>query len=347
MEILFSVGLGVGLLLLVAVVVLLVTLLRRPKIELPESATPEALAQAENRIRAHLTEQLAALEMKSTQRLATLEGNEAQLAATQRKELQSSLAAMEEKLRNVDALSQGVASFSRLLGNVKTRGTWGEWQLGQLLEDMLAPGQFVRNVKPNPRSQKIVEFAIALPGTEEGTPVYLPMDAKFPKEEYERMVTCSKAGDEVGVERERSALMTSMRLFATQVKDYIAPPYTTNFAVLFVPTEGLYLEIMQDEATFADFRKKRILLAGPATIGAVIDALQAGFTTLAVQRRATEVWRLMSDVKAQLDKFVDACDAMDKKLAEATKATNEARSRVDLMRKRLQKVEIPEEEEHA
>ncbi len=319
----------------------------------PDPVTPEALAEAERRIRESFMAQLRELELK-----------ESELARAQRSELgttlnsrfaenmnllQNHLKEVRSSMQQVGALNEtftkldsGVARFNALLANVKTRGTWGEVQLQKLLEDMLVPGQFEQNVKPNPRSNKIVEFALALPGQEEGKKVWLPIDSKFPLEDYEKLL---KEEDAESAERARKALMERIRTFATQVEQYISPPYTTNFAVLFLPTEGLYLEVLRDPAVVEDLRKKHILLTGPQTIAALLNALQFGFRTLAVQKQATKAWDLLTKTKKYVEEFLANCDTVEKRLDDAHTALENARKRVDQINRALRSVTLPEEEE--
>lgn len=342
-------------LLLGAAVAMLVALLRRRGLsadELPRPASPEALADAERRIAEQVTRQLAALELKEAERAkaqrdelgGTLRSRfeeNSRLLDGHLREVRARIEAMGEMRASFERLGAGVARFNALLANVKARGTWGEVQLDKLLEDMLVPGQFERNVKPNPRSAKIVEFALALPGREEGKTVWLPIDSKFPVEDYERLLA---ATDEASAETARKALAERARRFATQVAQYVTPPHTTDFAVLFVPTDGLYLELSRDPALLADLRDKHIMLAGPQTLAALLNALQMGFRTLAVQRQATKAWDLLAKAKRNVDDFLAHCDAVDKKLDEAHKALEAARGRVDQLSRNLRSVTLPEEE---
>lgn len=344
------------LLLLCAAVALLVALLRRRAFvpeELPRSASPEALEAVERRLAEQMTHQLAALELKESQRAkeqrdelgGTLRGRfeeNARLLDGHLREVRARIEAMGEMKATFERLSAGVTRFNALLANVKARGTWGEMQLDKLLEDLLVPSQFARNVKPNPRGAKIVEFALALPGQEEGKTVWLPIDSKFPVEDYERLLA---AADAESAESARKALADRARRFATQVAQYISPPYTTDFAVLFVPTDGLYLELARDPDLLTDLRGKHIMLAGPQSLAALLNALQMGFRTLAVQRQATKAWDLLVKAKRNVDDFLTHCDTVDKKLDEAHKALEAARGRVDQLSRNLRSVTLPEEEE--
>lgn len=319
----------------------------------PDPVTPDALAEAERRIREYFIAHLRDLELKESE-LARAQRTELGSALNTRftehlRLLQEHLKEVRGSMQKVGALNEtfakldsGVERFNTLLANVKARGTWGEVQLQKLLEDVLVPGQFEQNVKPNPRSNKIVEFALALPGQEEGKKVWLPIDSKFPIEDYERLL---QAQDEESAERARKALMERIRTFATQVEQYISPPHTTDFAVLFLPTEGLYLEVLRDTAVADDLRKKHILLTGPQTIAALLNALQFGFRTLAVQKQAAKAWDLLVKTKKYVEEFLGNCDTVEKRLDEAHKALDNARGRVDQINRALRSVTVPEEEE--
>ncbi len=324
------------------------------KSEAAPAVSPEALAESEGRLTAQMTQQLAALEMKESERF---KAQREELGGTLRSRFAENAVLLDRHLQEVrvkmDALgkmdlsfqrlSAGVTRFNTLLANVKARGTWGEVQLAKLLDDLFAFGQYQRNVKPNPRSNKIVEFALALPGQDEGKTVWLPIDSKFPVEDYERLLA---ATDEASAEQARRALVERIKLFATQVKEYIMVPYTTDFAILFLPTDGLYLEATRDASVLDDLRKKHILLAGPQSLAALLNALQMGFKTLEVQKNSAKVWELLTKTKQQIDKFLSFCDKIDGKLEEAHKAVDEARGRVGQLDRHLRTVALPEETEN-
>ncbi len=344
--------------LLGAVVMLLLKLLAKPTFSaeaLPPTVGPEALAEAERRLSALVTNQLTAMELKEAARdksqrdelgnaLRTRLAENARLIDQHLVEVRTKMEALGKLELSFQQLSTGVHRFNTLLANVKARGTWGEVQLEKLLEDLLVSGQFARNVKPNPRSNKIVEFALALPGQEVGKTVWLPIDSKFPVEDYERLLA---ATDEATAERARRALAERLKLFATQVKEYITLPYTTDFAVLFLPTEGLYLEAAQDASVLEDLRAKHILLAGPQSLAALLNALQFGFRTLAVQKQSAKAWDLLAKTKKQVECFLSYCDKIDQKLDEAHKAVEDARGRVDAIDRQLRTVTLPDDEETA
>jgi DNA recombination protein RmuC len=342
--------------LLGAVIQLLLALLRRPaplaREDLPQTLSPESLDGAERRLAEQLAQRLTALELKedAIARAQREELNGAlnvrfkessQLLEMHLKEVRDRLLAMGHITDGVQRLSESVMRFNRLLGNVKARGTWGEVQLERLLADMFVQGQYAKNVKPNPRSNKIVEFALALPGAEEGKTVWLPVDSKFPVEDYERLLAATTAEEAASA---RKSLNTALKLFATQVSEYIQPPHTTDFAVMFLPTEGLFLEAASDGAFVDELQRKHVLLAGPQTLAALFNALQMGFKTLAVQKQSAKAWDLMVKVKRRLDDCLADYDAAMKKLEEAGSKVNSARDRVNSLTRDLRNVTIPEEE---
>ncbi len=319
------------------------------------AVSPETLLATENRLTAQVTQQLAALEMKDSERakaqreelsgtLRTRFEEHALLLDKHLLEVRSKMDALGKMDLSFQQLSAGVTRFNTLLANVKARGTWGEVQLEKLLEDLFAFGQYHRNIRPNPRSNKIVEFALALPGQEEGKTVWLPIDSKFPIEDYERLLN---AHDEHEAEQARKALVERIKLFATQVKEYILVPHTTDFAILFLPTDGLYLEATRDASVIDDMRRKHILLAGPQSLAALLNALQMGFKTLEVQKNAAKVWDLLTKTKQQIEKFLTYCDKIDSKLEEAHKAVDEARGRVNILDRQLRTVSVPEDSEES
>lgn len=240
-------------------------------------------------------------------------------------------------------LASGVGDLKKVLANVKTRGTWGEIQLGNLLEQILTPEQYVTQAKPRPRSAEAVDFAIRLPGREEGeTPVLLPIDAKFPREDYERLVDASEKGDTRGVEEAGRALEVRIRQEAREIRDkYIEPPHTTDFAILYLPIEGLYAEVLRRpglaEALQRDFR---VSVAGPTTLAALLNSLQMGFRTLAIQKRSSEVWKLLAAVKKKFESFGDTFERVQRKIREADTALDAARNDTRILGDKLKGVEV-------
>ncbi|MCE9593708.1 MAG: DNA recombination protein RmuC [Planctomycetes bacterium] len=221
------------------------------------------------------------------------------------------------------ALATGVGDLKRVLANVKTRGNWGEVQLGALLEQMLAPEQFERNVVTRPGSTERVEFAIKLPGRGERSdrPVWLPIDAKFPQEDYQRLIEASERGDAEAVDFAVKQLDQRIRGFAKDIaKKYVEPPHTTDFALMFLPTEGLYAEIVRrTELVETLQREQRIVIAGPTTLAALLNSLQMGFRTLAIEQRSSEIAKVLGEVKTEFGRFGDVIAKVKEKLDQASK----------------------------
>jgi DNA recombination protein RmuC len=224
-------------------------------------------------------------------------------------------------LGEMQALAAGVGDLKRVLTNVKTRGTWGEVQLGTLLEQVLAPAQYDSNVSTKAGSADRVEFAIRMPGRDPSEAgVWLPIDAKFPQENYQRLLEASDRGDPEAVEAAAKELEAFVKASAKDIRDkYLDPPNTTDFGILFLPTEGLYAEVLRRPG-LADVvqRDMRVVLAGPTTLWAVLNSLQMGFRTLAIEKRSGEVWAVLGTVKTQFAKFGDIVSAVQRKLQEAT-----------------------------
>ena len=241
----------------------------------------------------------------------------------------------------VEELHGSMDRFTRLLGNVKARGTWGEWQLGKILDDMFAPGQVGRNVHPD-GSSKVVEFAIALPGQEEGHPVWLPIDSKFPQEDYLRLQQAALDGDSKAEEDAGRALQARVTEFARKVRDlYIIPPFTTDFAVLYLPTEGLYLEVVRHQNTVEKLQREYgVLLAGPTSLVGLINALSVGFRTLAVQRNTSEVIKRLQIVKKALDGFERNHVKLSDAFARAAKVLGDDRTKLNTLTTSLKTISL-------
>lgn len=245
-------------------------------------------------------------------------------------------------LGEMQTLASGVGDLKRVLTNVKTRGTWGEVQLSNLLEQVLTAEQYATNVATKPGSADRVEFAIKLPGRDPGEgQVWLPIDAKFPKEDYERLVEAAERADIEGVESAGKALTERVRLEAKAIQDkYIAPPHTTDFGILFLPTEGLYAEVLRRPGLTERLqRENRVMIAGPTTLAALLNSLQMGFRTLAIERRSSEVWQVLGAVKTEFGKFGEVMDRVQKKLQEATNVIDSAKTRSNVIRRKLRDVE--------
>jgi DNA recombination protein RmuC len=251
------------------------------------------------------------------------------------------LEAVQRGLGEMQSLASGVGDLKRVLSNVKTRGILGEMQLAALLEQMLTPEQYSSNVATVPGSDDRVEFAIRLPGGDRDEQVWLPVDAKFPREDYERLLDAQQLADVEAVERAAAALERRIREEAKSIRGkYIAPPNTTDFAILFLPTEGLYAEIIRRPGLFDSLqREQRVIVAGPTTLSAILNSLQMGFRTLAIQKRSSEVWQLLGAVKSEFGKFGDVLKMVRKKLDEASKHIDNTAVRTRAIERKLRDVE--------
>ncbi|MES2129098.1 MAG: DNA recombination protein RmuC [Pseudomonadota bacterium] len=245
-------------------------------------------------------------------------------------------------LGEMQQLAIGVGDLKRVLTNVKTRGTWGEVQLEMLLEQLLTVEQYAKNVETIPGSGARVEFAVKLPGViEGGAPLWLPIDAKFPKEQYERLVEAAERADADGVAVAGRELERAVRLEAKTIADkYLAPPLTTDFAILFLPTEGLYAEVMRRPGLGDDLQRElRVSIAGPSTLTAILNSLQMGFRTLALEKRSSEVWQVLGAVKTEFGKFGDVLAQTKLTLERAAKNIENAEVRSRQMARKLKSVE--------
>jgi DNA recombination protein RmuC len=238
-------------------------------------------------------------------------------------------------------LASDVGGLQRVLTNVKTRGGWSEWQLGVLLEEMLTPEQFAKNMKTRDDTDERVEFAIRLPGDENGGPVWLPIDAKFPMEHYERLTAAQESGDSIAVEAAMKILETQLKRCAKDIcEKYINPPKTTDFALLFLPSEGLYAEAIRRVGLVQNAQRDcRVTFVGPTTLAALLNSLQMGFRTLAIQKRSSEVWNLLAAVKTEFGKFGDALSAVKEKIDQASRKMEDVDVRSRVITKKLRDVE--------
>ena len=269
------------------------------------------------------------------------------LHATLDKRLGESFSLVNERLEQVykglgemQSLASGVGDLKRVLTNVKTRGVWGEMQLGALLSQVLSPSQYEENVAVAPDSAQRVEFAVKLPGQGEGF-VYLPIDSKFPIEDYERLLAAYESGDQAMIAGASSALVTALKVEGRRIASkYIVPPYTTDFAIMFLPIEGLYAEALRARGLTEELQEKmRIVVAGPTTLNALLTSLQVGFRTLAIEKRTGEVWRLLSAVKTEFGKFSTLLDATQKKLHAAADSIESASRKTRTIERKLRQVE--------
>jgi DNA recombination protein RmuC len=275
------------------------------------------------------------------------------LHATLERRLGESFKHVSERLEQVHKglgemqnLASGVGDLKKVLTNVKTRGTWGEVQLGNLLEQIMTPAQYQTNVAVRRRSGERVEFAIKLPnGPDERTPLWLPIDAKFPVEDYQRLVAAREAGDAEAATALARELENRVKAEARDIRTkYVAPPETTDFAILYLATEGLYAEITQRPGLQEALQRQfRVVVAGPSTIAALLNSLQMGFRTLAIEKRSSEVWQILAAVKGDFGKFGDLLEKTQKKLQEAGNNIDLAAAKSRMIEKRLDKVQdLPE-----
>ena len=272
------------------------------------------------------------------------------LTETLNQRLNASFKTVSEQLSNVykslgemKELSAGVTDnvkgLNRVLTNVKSRGTWAEVQLGNIL-DQTIPNMYETNVKTNPKYNGQVEFAIKIPNQEDGSYTYLPVDSKFPMEDYARLSAAAEAGDLEALEKAKKALEARIKDEAKLVKQYISSPQTTPFAIMYLATEGLYAEITASKTGIAEkLQADGIMIAGPSTITALLNSLAMGFRTMAINEKANEVWKILGAAKTQYDKFGDLLTKARKKIEDAGKALDEADHRNSIIQKNLRKVE--------
>ena len=249
---------------------------------------------------------------------------------------------VQQGLGEMQALATGVGDLKRVLSNVKTKGVLGECQLGAILEQMLVPGQYDRNVKTKRDSADHVEYAIRLPNPSSPDEVlWLPVDAKFPTQSYEALLAAYDAGDAAEVDRARKALEQSVRAFARDIRaKYVDPPRTTDFAILFLPFEGLYAEVLRIAGLFESVQRElRITIAGPTTVSAFLGSLQLGFRSLAVERRTSEIWELLGAVRTEFSRFGETLERTRTRLEQASRDIDSAGVRSRAIERRLRTVE--------
>lgn len=254
-------------------------------------------------------------------------------------QLESVYKSLGEMQKLSSGVTESVNGLNRVLTNVKSRGTWAEVQLGNIL-DQTVPGMYDTNVATNPKYNGRVEFAVRIPAADGSGQAWLPIDSKFPMEDYARLTAAAQAGDRQGMESAQKALEQRVRDEAKLVRQYISAPETTPFAVLYLATEGLYAQILSSRSGLAEkLQQQGILLAGPTTVTALLNALAMGFRTLAINRKATEVWQVLGAAKMQYEKFGDLLQKARKKVDEAGKVLDEADHRNDIIQKHLRRVE--------
>lgn len=263
------------------------------------------------------------------------------------RQVSDGLARVFEVSGEMKSLAMGVGDLKRVLSNVTARGHWGEIQLEKLLDQILTPDQYERRVRVNPATAESVDFAIKLPGKGNGNGkgngdvVWLPIDAKFPTEDYQRLVEAQEKGDIEAAETAAKALSNRLRDSAKDIcAKYILPPRTTDFGIMFLPTEGLYAEMVRRRGLFETIQREcRVMIAGPTTLAALLNSLQMGFRSLTIQKRSSEVWQLLSTVKAEFGKFGDLLDGVKKKLDQASSTMEDAARKSRTIEKKLRNVE--------
>jgi len=316
----------------------------------------EAQDQGMLRLTDAMRERLTAMQQDNEKKLEQMRATvDEKLHATLEQRLGESFKQVAERLEQVhkglgemQGLARDVGSLNRVLTNVKTRGIFGEVQLAGLLEQVFTPEQYGANVATVPGSAERVEYAIRLPGQrEDGAPLWLPIDAKFPRDDYERLLDAQERADAPAAEAAGKAIETRLRLEARSIREkYVAPPHTTDFAILFVPTEGLYAEALRRPGLMESLqREHKVMLCGPTTLLATLNSLQMGFRTLALEKRSAEVWEVLGAVKTEFGKFGEVLAKTKKKLEEASNTIDQAETRTRAMTRRLKSVEsLPEEQ---
>lgn len=312
------------------------------------SQMSESTARGLENLRTSLQSQLTTLRQENDQQLSAMRRTvDEQLTQHLDKRLNASFAQVSARLEQVykglgemQNLAVGVGDLKKVLTNVKTRGIWGEMQLGALLGQVLTREQYAENIEIVPGSQERVEFAVRLPGKDEHA-VWLPIDSKFPQEDYLRLIEASQQGDAAGVETARRALMTRVKIEGKRIASkYIAPPHSTDFAIMFLPVEGLYAEVMRDMDTAEQLqREQRVVIAGPSTFAALLNALQMGFRTLAIEQRSSEVWKLLGAVKNDFGRFAEVLEKTQQRLRQASDSIDTAFTRTRAIQRRLGQVE--------
>lgn len=260
--------------------------------------------------------------------------------STSFEQVSKQLESVYKQLGEMQTLAKDVGNLEKVLTNVKTRGVWGELQAERILQDMLLPEQYEKNVATKRNSQERVEFAVKLPGANDGEKIYLPIDAKFPREDYEKLCEASEQGDRDSITTLRKALAKRVECEAKDIRDkYIDVPFTTDFGILFLPVEGLYAEVLSivglQEKLQRDYH---VMVAGPATLSGLLNSLQMGFRTLAIEKKSAEVWKLLGEVKAEYAKLGIVLDGIKKKLALASNEIDNAFTRHRAMERCLRNV---------
>lgn len=300
-------------------------------------------------LRTALNERLSAIQADNASKLEEMRRTvDEKLHATLEQRLGESFKLVSDRLEQVhkglgemQTLAGSVGDLKRMMTNVKSRGTWGEMQLGAIMENVLTPDQFARNVKTVPGRDELVEFAVRLPGRRDEQPVWLPIDSKYPVEQYQRLLDAQDAADKPAITSAGAAFETSIKAEAKKIfAKYVSPPHTTDFAVLYLPTESLFAEVMRRPGLVEAVQNDcRVMITGPANLAAMLSSLQMGFKTLAIEKRSSEVWGLLGTVKTEFAKFGDAVEATKKSIDAAAKKFDEVGVRTRAIQRKLRDVQ--------
>ena len=300
-------------------------------------------------IRKSVEEKLASIQKDNGEKLEKMRLTvDEKLQSTLEKRLSESfkivsnnLESVQKGLGEMQTLAKGVGDLKNVFTNVKARGFWGEIQLGNILEQFLTPEQYLKSVKTKKNSNDFVEFAIKFPGKNNLDVVLLPVDSKFPIEDYSRLVNAEESGDIAAIQESRKSLENSIKKCAKDISDkYLDPPYTTDFGIMFLPTESLYSEVLRNTSLCETLNQKyRVVVAGPSTFIALLNSLQMGFRTIAIEKRSSEVWELLGVVKTEFSKFGDLLDKTNKKLIEISNTMSDATRKTRTIERKLKNVE--------
>lgn len=309
--------------------------------------------QSAEQLRGTLNERLATIQADNAAKLEEMRRTvDEKLHATLEQRLGESFKLVSDRLEQVhkglgemQSLASSVGDLKRVMTNVKTRGTWGEVQLGAIIDNVLTPDQYAKNVKTVPDSNELVEFAIRLPGRDGAQPVWLPIDAKYPVEHYQRLQNAMDEADKAGMAAAGQALESSIRGEARKIATkYVAPPHTTDFAIMYLPTEGLFAEVMRRPGLVEAVQNEcRVVITGPANLAAMLNSLQMGFKTLAIEQRSSEVWGVLGQVKTEFAKFGEVVEATRKSIDAAAKKFEQVDVRTRAIQRKLRDVqELPD-----
>ena len=318
------------------------------------SALTKNSDEAAERLRLTIDEKLTAIYLSNEKKLDEMRRTvDEKLENTLNQRIGESFGQVNERLEmvhkslgEIQGLSANMTDIKKIFSNVKTRGVWGEVQLAQILEEILTPDQYAVNVSTGAKSEEKVEFAVCLPGRDEtnGT-VYLPIDSKFPAEDYGRLITAAENGDALSAAECRKGLERTLKNEAKMIRDkYINPPKTLDYAIMFLPTEGLYSEALRLPSFMEYAAEQRVMVTGPTNLAALLNSLKMGFRTLAIEEKSGEIRKLLAMVKTDMARFAASLEKAQKKIAEADKTIGEANHRTELITRRLKNVETGGEE---